>query len=87
MDETDAVAEALLQALEPFGGVGQMFGAFGLGFVDQRADPVDPLAGVERAADRRRSPRRYGSSGIARVSIGCRPAGFSRNSETSMSPK
>jgi hypothetical protein len=52
-----------------------------LGFLDQRADPIDAAAFVERAGDR------ILDFGMARVSIFCRPAGFSRNSETSMSPK
>ena len=40
-----------LQALEALGGVGEVVGALGLGFLDQRADPVDELAGGQRAAD------------------------------------
>ena len=58
-----------------------------LGFLDQRAHPIDLPAFGERAADRVDhlvEPRR---AAIVRVSIGWRPAGFSRSSETSMSPK
>ena len=54
MDEADPVAEALAQALEALGGVGEVPGALGLGFLDQRADPVDELAGGQRASDRLR---------------------------------
>ena len=51
MHQADAIAEALLQALEPLGRVGEMLGTLGFGFLDQRADPVDQLAGIKRAAD------------------------------------
>ena len=52
VDEADLVAEALLQALETLGRIGEMIGAFGFGFLDQRTDPVDQLARRQRAADR-----------------------------------
>ena len=58
-----------------------------LGFLDQRADPIDPPALGQRAADRVDDLVEAVSSGRVRVSIGWRPAGFSRSSETSMSPK
>ena len=60
VDEADAVAEALLQALEALGRVGEMIGAFGLGFLDQRANPVDQLARLTARGRPRRSPRRAG---------------------------
>ena len=43
--ETDTVAETLPQALKPFCGVAEMLDALCLRFLDQRADPVDELAG------------------------------------------
>ena len=49
--QTDAVAEAFLQAFEALGRIGEVLDAFGFGFLDQRADPVDTFAGIERAAD------------------------------------
>ena len=82
--QLDLAAEALLQLGEALLGGGEIAG---LGFLDQRADPVDALALVERAADCRRPPRRAARAARVRVSIGWRPAGFSRSSETSRSPK
>ena len=53
VDQADAVAETLLAGSRSAAvGVGEMLGALGLGFLDQRADPVDQLAGCQRAADR-----------------------------------
>ena len=51
VDETNLVAEALPQLFKPFRRVGEMLGTFGFGFLHQRADPVDQLAGLQRAAD------------------------------------
>ncbi len=85
--QTDAVAETLLQTLETLRRVGQVFDAFGFGFLHQGADPVNQLAAVDGTADcvddlagaaiRHRT-------GIDRLATG----GFlSRSSEISMSPK
>ena len=52
VDKPDLVAEALLQALETLRRIGEMLDALGLGFLDQRTDPVDQLAGRQGAADR-----------------------------------
>ncbi len=84
MHQVDLFAEAFAQFLEALlrGGEIDFFG-----FLHQRADPIGALALAERAADRVLDLRRCASSGMARVSIGWRPGGFSRNSETSMSPK
>src|SRR5439155_11328471 len=51
VNEPDTVAETLLQTQETFRRIGEVLGALGLGFLDQRTDPVDQLAGVKRAAD------------------------------------
>ena len=48
MDQIGAV-EMLLQAGETLLGGGEIGH---LGFLDQRAHPIDPLAAIERAADR-----------------------------------
>ena len=48
MDEIDPGAEMLLEIGEAFFGGGEIAG---FGFLDQRADPIDALAFVERAAD------------------------------------
>jgi len=57
-----------------------VLGALGFGLLHQRTDPVDQLARLQRAADAVgdlfEPAHRYGA-----VSIGCRPAGFSRSSE------
>ena len=84
VDEVDGLAEALLQHGEALLGGGQIAH---LGLVDQRADPVDPLARARARGRPPRPPRRGATSGTVRVSIGWRPAGFSRSCETSMSPK
>ncbi len=51
MHEADAIAETLLQALKTLGRIGEMLDTLRFGFLDQRADPVHPLAGLKRAAD------------------------------------
>ena len=83
MDETDAVAERSLQLLEALlrGGKIDL-----LGFLDQRADPIDALAVGERAADRfvdLADARQRDGAGVDRLAAGR----LFRNSETSMSPK
>jgi len=51
VQQANLVAKALLQALETLRGIGEMLGAFGFGFLDQRTGPLSPLAGLECPAD------------------------------------
>ncbi len=70
MHQIDDVAEALAQSLEAILGGGEIAH---FGFLDQRTDPIDPLAVVERAADRVddfRKPVERDGAGIDRLAAG-----------------
>ena len=78
MHQIDALAEMLLQLGKALFGGGEIAR---LGFADQRTHPIDALALFEGAADR------LDHHVEPAERTGLRPAGFSRNSEISMSPK
>ncbi len=82
--QIDLRAEPLLERGIAFFGGGEIAV---LRFLDQRADPVDAAAFVERASDRVDHLAAAATAARSAVSIGWRPAGFSRSSDTSMSPK
>ena len=83
VDKPDFIAKDLLQTKEAFLRGGRVER---LAFLHERTDPKGAGAVRDRASSLAMSSAMR-SIGNARVSTVCRPAGFSRKFETSMSPK